>query len=37
LQKAHIDIDRKMLAELAVNQPAVFTEVARRAKEALAG
>jgi ribosomal protein L20 len=37
LQKANIDIDRKMLAELAVNQPEIFTEVARRVKEALAG
>jgi large subunit ribosomal protein L20 len=37
LQKANIEIDRKMLAELAVNQPEIFTEVARRAKEALAG
>ncbi len=35
LSKAKIDVDRKVLAELAVNQPQVFSDIARRAKEAL--
>jgi len=35
LNKANIDIDRKILAEMAVNQPGVFSEIARRAKTAL--
>ena len=36
LKKAGIAIDRKMLADLAVRDPAGFTEVANRAKAHLA-
>jgi large subunit ribosomal protein L20 len=32
---AEIDLDRKVLADLAVNDPAAFAEVAARAKAAL--
>jgi large subunit ribosomal protein L20 len=32
LKKANVSLDRKMLAELAVNQPAAFTAVAKAAK-----
>jgi large subunit ribosomal protein L20 len=35
LKKAGIDIDRKMLADLAVNQPAGFAAIAQQAKAAL--
>ncbi len=35
LKKAEIDLDRKVLADLAVNDPAAFAAVARRAKAAL--
>jgi large subunit ribosomal protein L20 len=35
LKKAEIDLDRKVLADLAVNDPAAFATVARRAKSAL--
>jgi large subunit ribosomal protein L20 len=35
LKKAGVEIDRKMLADLAVNQPTAFAEVARQAKAAL--
>lgn len=34
LKKAHIDIDRKMLAELAVNQPADFQRIVEASKKA---
>lgn len=34
LKKANITLDRKILAELAVNQPAAFTAVANAAKAA---
>lgn len=34
LKKANITLDRKMLAELAVNQPEAFTAVAKAAKVA---
>ncbi len=37
LKKAEIDLDRKVLADLAVNDPAAFTTVAQRAKSALEG
>jgi len=36
LGKAAIDLDRKILAELAVNDKAAFAELASRAKAALA-
>ena len=35
LKKAEIDLDRKVLADLAVSDPAAFATVARRAKDAL--
>src|ERR687895_1532423 len=35
LKAAEIDIDRKMLAELAVNDPDAFAAVAKEAKEAV--
>ena len=35
LKEAKIDLDRKMLADLAVREPEVFAEMAARAKEAL--
>ena len=35
LKKAGIEIDRKMLADLAVNQPAGFAVIANQAKAAL--
>jgi large subunit ribosomal protein L20 len=36
LQKAGIEIDRKNLADLAVRDPQAFTQLADRAREALA-
>lgn len=36
LKKASIEIDRKMLADLAVQEKAAFAAVAEKAKEALA-
>ena len=35
LRKAEIDLDRKVLADLAVSDPAAFTKIAERAKAAL--
>ena len=35
LKKAEIEIDRKMLADLAVNQPDAFATIAKQAKAAL--
>ncbi|MGD8628030.1 MAG: 50S ribosomal protein L20, partial [bacterium] len=35
LQKAGVGIDRKILAELAVNDEAAFTEIVGKAKQAL--
>lgn len=35
LKQAGIDLNRKMLAELAVNDPAAFTAVAEKAKASL--
>lgn len=35
LNLAGIEVDRRMLADLAVNDPAVFTTLVERAKEAL--
>jgi large subunit ribosomal protein L20 len=35
LKLAEIELDRKVLADLAVNQPEAFKEVARQAKNAL--
>jgi large subunit ribosomal protein L20 len=37
LKLAGLEFDRKVLADLAVNQPAAFTEVATQAKNALDG
>ena len=37
LNKVAIELDRKVLAELAVNDKAAFTTLAERAKAALAG
>ncbi len=36
LKVAEIDIDRKMLADLAAREPEVFAQMAAKAKEALA-
>ncbi len=36
LEKASIEIDRKVLADLAVNDPQAFAAVAKKAQEALA-
>ena len=36
LNKAGVDVNRKMLAELAVNEPDAFAAVAEQAREALA-
>ncbi len=36
LKKAGIELDRKILAELAVNDPAAFTSLAQQAKTATA-
>lgn len=35
LKKANIDINRKMLSEIAIADPAVFTELVEKAKVAL--
>ena len=35
LKQAEIEIDRKMLADLAVREPKVFAQMAARAKDAL--
>ncbi len=35
LKAADIEIDRKILADLAVREPEVFAQMAARAKEAL--
>ncbi|MEW6126629.1 MAG: 50S ribosomal protein L20 [Acidobacteriota bacterium] len=35
LKLAEINLDRKVLADLAVNEPAAFTEVAGKAKQAI--
>jgi len=37
LNKAGIELDRKTLAEMAVNDPAAFDAVVEQAKQALAG
>ena len=37
LKKASINIDRKVLADLAVNETATFTQLVSEAKNALAG
>jgi large subunit ribosomal protein L20 len=34
-RKAEIELDRKALADIAVNDPAAFTKIAERAKAAL--
>jgi large subunit ribosomal protein L20 len=35
LKKAGIEVDRKVLSELAVNEPAAFTALAEKARSAL--
>ena len=35
LRKAEIDLDRKVLADIAVNDPAAFSKIAAQAKAAL--
>jgi large subunit ribosomal protein L20 len=35
LKRAEIEVDRKMLADLAVREPEVFAQMAARAKDAL--
>ena len=35
LKKAGIELDRKILADLAMNEPEVFSELVKKAKEAL--
>ncbi len=35
LKKAGIELDRKILADLAMNQPETFAKIAQKAKEAL--
>jgi len=36
LNKASIEVDRKMLADIAINDAAAFTQIAEKAKAALA-
>jgi large subunit ribosomal protein L20 len=36
LQKAGIELDRKSLSEIAVNDPAGFDQIVQQVKEALA-
>ncbi len=36
LKKAELDLDRKILADIAVNDPAGFTDLVRQAKAAVA-
>ncbi len=36
LKMAHVELDRKMLSEMAVNDPAAFDAVVEKAREALA-
>jgi large subunit ribosomal protein L20 len=36
LKKLHIELDRKVLAEMAVNAPQTFSRIAAKAKDALA-
>ncbi|MEO1958658.1 MAG: 50S ribosomal protein L20 [Nautiliaceae bacterium] len=35
LKKAEIDLDRKILADLAMNEPETFAKIVQKAKEAL--
>lgn len=35
-KKAQIELNRKMLSELAINEPAAFTQIVEKAKAALA-
>ena len=35
LKKANIDLDRKILADLAMNEPEVFAQIVEKAKAAL--
>src|SRR5574344_383343 len=37
LNKANVEINRKMLSEIAINEPAVFTSLVKTAKDALEG
>ena len=36
LKKAHVELDRKMLSEMAIHDPAAFDVVVEKAREALA-
>ncbi len=36
LKKAHVELDRKMLSEMAVSDPAAFDAVVEKARDALA-
>lgn len=36
LKKAHVELDRKMLSEMAIHDPAAFDAVVEKAREALA-
>jgi len=35
LKKANIELDRKILADLAMNEPEVFAQIVKKAKESL--
>jgi len=35
LKKANIELDRKILADLAMNEPEVFSDIVKKAKEAI--
>jgi large subunit ribosomal protein L20 len=37
LRKAHVELDRKILADLAVNDPGAFSKIAEMAKTTAAG
>ena len=37
LRKAHVELDRKILADLAVNDPGAFSKIAEMAKTSAAG
>jgi large subunit ribosomal protein L20 len=37
LRKAHVELDRKILADLAVNDPGAFSKIAEMAKTSAPG
>jgi large subunit ribosomal protein L20 len=37
LRKAHVELDRKILADLAVNDPGAFSKIAEMAKTSATG